>query len=978
MKSKLAKEWRVSGEDGGVVATEWRKPRKLLALPWGWTPRLDSGTKVKNHVVRMAGVGPLSGKGPVLSWLLTWDYLPWTLVDPWIACKSDLLGFNFFFPIMSSIDDINSILTQSVLDAWYERFHIPPTVHPELPSRNSMIRNSPTSKIGVYTRFFDLSQLSVIVAAKVSHFEILCRVHGFVPTVGNFRRFDINSKNKGWMTFSKHSENAPVCYTRPLDSLKHWNGHFFWVDAYVFPLVVPWHNNKTLRKDPHPTPDEFDANVCDYLTDNPAPFKKLLEPFLCFLGMSRYYDLDENYYPTLWADDEEEMDLFSFIDHEDPTKGNANVESAGNDNVNEEGGDTVVADQTKQSDHVVQIGGIDIVVDDEAQVIVVDKPKKVRKKRMNADGASGSGLPPKKLRGYHGASGDVGASTARKSLAALQGLLDSSTLAMEVAVTEAVTLPFVTSSVTPIPEREDDSSHHSSTNAADDEVTSIARSSMPPPPVLTAVVATTVIADATSALAPKADTEPVPHSIFRDSTSTGEANQDVAGPSHPAGTELSTDSFFVSQDVDSKTLQQIYIPKRNVTNDSALDEPDLCHGVIDHLAPPSLFCQLRSMDYEQLFVEFNVGAARQTCLSFKVRLRLEHELKGRKKLEDKCAMQAGWLKERDVDIANLKAQLSLKEAEAAEAMRLSGQIATVEAAEAARASELEGLKERNVTLEGQLEGTCSELRNKVSGYKLFKEQIEAVQDVQVKVLSDRVAELEANLMGMALHLYEEFYPYFLTTIAGQRWILSRGLRLVVMKCLQSLEYLAALGGAIGRAIDKGMQGGLAADIDHGNARRGLTDVAAYDPSAEPNYLSAVSALRALNFPILAQLESYKDTSIANIMGLLHLEAPAAETLERLKGNAVSRQLSIYDALVPPIEQISAENLVGEASTSKVLVTVTTTALSTTFIQVSTVPLVSAVDHDASGARPSTEVPSPSKIAFEKEELETTPEHTMAS
>ncbi|GJX64890.1 hypothetical protein Tco_0299233, partial [Tanacetum coccineum] len=118
--------------------------------------------------------------------------------------------------------------------------------------------------------------------------------------------------------------------------------------------------------DPRPTPDEFDANACDYLADNRAPFRKLLEPFLCFVGIRRYYDLDEKYYPTLWANDDEEMHLFAFINHKDPNKENANVQGAGNDNMNEEGGDVVIVDQTEQSDHVVQIGGIDIAADDEA------------------------------------------------------------------------------------------------------------------------------------------------------------------------------------------------------------------------------------------------------------------------------------------------------------------------------------------------------------------------------------------------------------------------------------------------------------------------------------------------------------------------------------------------------------------------------------------------------------------------------------
>ncbi|GKA62296.1 hypothetical protein Tco_0761815 [Tanacetum coccineum] len=139
--------------------------------------------------------------------------------------------------------------------------------------------------------------------------------------------------------------------------------------------------------------------------------------------------------------------------------------------------------------------------------------------------------------------------------------------------------------------------------------------------------------------------------------------------------------------------------------------------------------------------------------------------------------------------------------------------------------------------------------------------------------------------------------------------------------------------------------------------------------------------------------------MSDLMDLLRLEGPVAETPEasqlqpsldqlmlpiyrledqRLVGNAASRQLSISDALVPLIEPLSAENLVGEASTFGVPVTATTTALSTTFIQASTIPSVPVTDHEVLGVGPSTEVPSPSKIVFEKEELETTPEHTTTS
>nr|GEV93446.1 hypothetical protein [Tanacetum cinerariifolium] len=215
-------------------------------------------------------------------------------------------------------------------------------------------------------------------------------------------------------------------------------------------------------------------------------------------------------------------------------------------------------------------------------------------------------------------------------------------------------------------------------------------------------------------------------------------------------------------------------------------------------------------------------------------------------------------------------------------------------------------------------------------------EIEAIQDVQVKVLSDRVVDLDAKLMRMALHLDEEFFHLYLTTIAGQRWIFSHRLRLVVIKCLQSLDYLAALGWVIGRAIDKGIQDGLAAGIDHGKAGRVLAEVATYDPSAEANYVAVVNALRPA------------------------VKAPEAEHLQPLP-----------DQLMLPIHRLedqplSAENLIGETSTSSVPAAVAnTTASSTTFAEIGSVPPI-----------PHAKAP-PSSIVFEKEELDTTPERTSA-
>ncbi|GJU78731.1 subtilisin-like protease SBT4.3 [Tanacetum coccineum] len=229
--------------------------------------------------LEMAIVGPLSGKDPLIIVVADTDCLP-----------------------------------HKGLDMFCHKFHIPDDVHPQLPSPNQTIHEMPTRKISVYTRFFEyanfqlplstflvnvlrhyrinLSQLSVIAAAKVSHFEILCRVYNIEPTVGLFRCFYVNSKNKRWMSFSKRPDSDVVCYTKPLDPLKHWNDHNFWVDSFACPASFPWHTDKNVSRDPFPKSSEFNADHYAILVAHLTPFWKFPEPFFCLIGMSRYYTLD--------------------------------------------------------------------------------------------------------------------------------------------------------------------------------------------------------------------------------------------------------------------------------------------------------------------------------------------------------------------------------------------------------------------------------------------------------------------------------------------------------------------------------------------------------------------------------------------------------------------------------------------------------------------------------------------------------------
>nr|GEX42180.1 hypothetical protein [Tanacetum cinerariifolium] len=104
------------------------------------------------------------------------------------------------------------------------------------------------------------------------------------------------------------------------------------------------------------------------------------------------------------------------------------------------------------------------------------------------------------------------------------------------------------------------------------------------------------------------------------------------------------------------------------------------------------------------------------------------------------------------------------------------------------------------------------------------------------------------------------------------------MELAITKCLNSPEYLSALGAVIGKAIEKGMQDGLSARISHGKEGRVLTDVAAYNPSAKGDYISALQQLQNVNFSLLAELKSNKDSSVKNLMNILCLKEAIAERL----------------------------------------------------------------------------------------------------
>ncbi|GKD00726.1 hypothetical protein Tco_1171000 [Tanacetum coccineum] len=601
------------------------------------------------------------------------------------------------------------------------------------------------------------------------------------------------------MSFSRRTGSDAACYSRPLDSLEGWNDHFFWVDAFAYPAIFPWHTSKSVSKDPFPKSTEFNTGHYASLVAYPALFHKYPESFICLVGLSRYYTLDENTYPEFLF--KNEMNLLSFIRTADPSKvrigerkrgddepqlldttvgrvvpllpvspARTNTElEASVDRLFDEGGSGTQLDQRDLAGGVGEQGADIQPVTETADIVAEDvillPPRRHKKRKTIVVDAGEPSHPPKRLR--RDCRTLSGASVGGKSMSTVRRLLAGAVQNAEVRGEPVPTLPFVTSSVSATLEREGEdhtdsvanlqtfvpplrfvislnSSHYPGANFTEAEVDSVVKSSAP---VVITITTVTTTVDAATAVK-EAPTRPflfgVGLSLAGGIDPTPGGFSDVSGSDFLIG-DIRT---IVDPDFD---LQKAYVPHWSVTNGSHLDEG-------------------RGMEHDQHFTKFNVGAARQVALS--------------------------------------------AEAEAAEAIHLRAEASKFEAIVKSLQDEVKVLRDHNTTLEKEK----SESDN-LAG--LVHELVTSSAGLQGKLYVDFVE--------MALHLEEKFYPHLLTTITGRRWLLTYGMKLAIVKYLHSLEYLSAHGAAISKAIEKGMQYGLAFRITHG--QEALRDV--FIPLVEP-------------------------------------------------------------------------------------------------------------------------------------------------
>ncbi|GJU04461.1 hypothetical protein Tco_1120891 [Tanacetum coccineum] len=411
----------------------------------------------------------------------------------------------------------------------------------------------------------------------------MCRILEHPPSLGTFCRFYTNFISNNWLSFSK-CWPTPSWVSKPLDSLKGWNDHFFWIDASICLIFVSWYNDVSVKKDPLPSDDIVDLPLLDKLDNNRTLIRKYPETFLCIVGLSRSF-VDTDVRPTLIGHDKSDIGLLVFFKFADPFK-------------------------VKTREGILALGKVPLVMETTNMVVnpsaqslrlvthtIADEIKEHSGKNKRKVGFSTVPPPVKKAR----TGGVVITEPANV------GSGSAASFAEE----------FVSSSVTLTLDRED---HEDSSLTHDGNVQTCRASERYV--VLTSSLehedADTVVSSNTTSPKPHVQIEvenviakPVDRaggtSIPRNEavTSSIPGNETRGYSSVP--NNVSSSNFYESQTIDSSKAQDIYVPKWDVTNDAQMDDPVMRRNLIDH----------------------------HICMVFELCLRYEHEITVREKFEQK-------------------------------------------------------------------------------------------------------------------------------------------------------------------------------------------------------------------------------------------------------------------------------------------------------------------------------------------------------
>nr|GEX90479.1 hypothetical protein [Tanacetum cinerariifolium] len=346
----------------------------------------------------------------------------------------------------------------------------------------------------------------------------------------------------------------------------------------------------------------------------------------------------------------------------------------------------------------------------------------------------------------------------------------------------------------------------------------------------------------------------------------------------PVPKSAPTDGTATAEDPESENAsftsavgspESIYRPEWGVANGSMLDTPEACQDLVDHVAPPGYFFELRHLHNDDFLRQYNVNLARQVAMGSQLRLRFEQEAKLLKKFVSQVARRDKRIQAREHEIKNLEALL---EAEA----------------------DMKKVAEEKVAT----------LQEQVSGEKKLKAAFEEFKQYEDNRVKQCCVDMDARRDALSIDFDEELYPHMLTAIACRRWMIGRGLRLAVMKCGESLELRQAFADVVSAGIAKGMSEGLRHGIEHGHTQLSLESIEAYDPKAKTKYVAALQALKDVKYPLVDQLEGLKDAPMDVIMAALYLESNTGDDISQqvrdLRPSSSQLTIPVYPKVHDPM------------------------------------------------------------------------------
>nr|GEU74260.1 hypothetical protein [Tanacetum cinerariifolium] len=260
-------------------------------------------------------------------------------------------------------------------------------------------------------------------------------------------------------------------------------------------------------------------------------------------------------------------------------------------------------------------------------------------------------------------------------------------------------------------------------NIAEAEVDYIVRTFVP---IMTSATTATPTADPAAI----AKERLVGSSVFGGDSSVGGSHPISGGFSDRAGSDFLVGGIHIVFYPDSN-LQRVYVP----------------------------------MEHDQLFTEFNVGAARQISLSAEVRMRAEYNIKEKRKLKS---------------MVEEKRKLKSVEVEAAEVVRLR--------------DEAQALRDHNATLEKEKNELGVKVIDLAASVKVHKLEVSAAGlQEQVTVYENCMSQLEKFQDDEMEDVNKKFdknsISTSLTTISRHRWQVTHDMELALAKCMNSIEYI---------------------------------------------------------------------------------------------------------------------------------------------------------------------------------------------